>query len=164
MGWIPNAPVPPSEAKDGEAYKLRFLGVVQPDRPVPKGYGNLYVLGIIAAVAVVLIGSAVVLGLNAQSEVRIVLSGLTTQVGPCDSPDTPQYGTQTVNYSFSLANQGTRDAYVIVYLYANGQVLDWTSPILVPAGQTVPVAAQTSTYSCGPMTPTVAIHTVSPVP
>lgn len=164
MGWFPWPPVPPSEAKDGEAYKLRFLGTEEPGRPVQKGYGNLYVLGIIASVALILIGSALYLGLQSQSEVRITISNLTTSVGPCDNPTDPAHGTQTVNYSFMLTNSGTRDAYAILYFYSSGVVLDWTSPMFVSASATVPVEWSTTAYSCGAANPTVAIHSVSPVP
>ncbi len=164
MGVMPHLPVPPSEAKDGEAYKLRFLGQEEPERPVPKGYGNLYVLGIIASVAVVLIGSAIYLGLQSQSQVHISISDFTSSVGPCDNPTDPAHGSQTVNYSLLLTNSGTRDAYAILYIYSNGVVLDWTGPILVSASATVPVASSTTVYACGPVNPAVAIHSVSPVP
>ena len=163
MGVMPPLPVPPSEAKDGEAYKLRFLGQEESDRPVQKGYGNLYVLGIIASVAVVLIGSAIYLGLQSQSQVNMSISDVTTSVGPCDNPTDPAHGSQTVNYSLQLTNSGSRDAYAVLYFYVSGLVVDWSRPIFVPAGATTPVEWSTTTYSCGPVNPTVSVHSVSPV-
>lgn len=148
-------------------YQLRGLDQEHPDQLPRKEQGSVYALAVLGTVAVVVIGTGLLLGLQAQSEVRMSISNVTASVGPCDTSGTagnPAYGTQFVNYSFSLTNSGTRDAYVILYLYGNGAVLGWTSPIRVDAGQTVSDEESTTTYSCGPVTPTVAIHSVSPLP
>ncbi len=161
MAWIPTAPIPPSEAKDGEAYKLRFLGMEDPDRPEQKGYGNLYVLGMIAGIAAVLIGSAVYLGAAAQADVHVTVSDVAAQVGSCRTYPSVGNGFETVNYSFLLTNAGGHDAVVILDLYANGAWIGRTASYTVPAGQSVPGAASVDLNTCGSVTPDVVISSVS---
>lgn len=163
MAWYPSAPVPPSEAKDGEAYKLRFLGIEEPDRPAQKGYGNLYVLGILACIAVVLIVSSMYLGYSAQADVHVTVSNVAAQVGPCRTYPSVGNGFQTVDYSFLLTNSGGHDAVAILDLYANGENVARTGAFTVPAGKSVPGTASVEMYECGPVTPWVALYSVSAV-
>ncbi len=145
-------------------YKLRYLGQEEPERRVQKGYGNLYVMAVLGAVALVAIGGAVYLGVQAQSQANVTLSAVSATTSPCLTNGDPSSGYVMINYSFSLTNSGTRDAYAIVDLYGSGQVLGSTGPIRVAAGQTVPIEETAYTYACGPVTPTAAIRTVTPIP
>ncbi len=162
MAWFPSAPVPPSETRDGEPHKLRFLGQEEPDKPVQKGYGNLYVLAILAAISLIFMFGALYLGLQAQGEVHVSVSNVSAQLGTCLTHENVIGSTQPVTFTFTLTNSGSHDAVVVADLYANGELLGSAAGVAVPAGSSVPVVTTVTQWTCGPVIPSVVLSQVSP--
>lgn len=162
MGWIQVPPIPPSEGQDGKLHQLRFLGQVDPDRSVQKGYGNVHLMAVLGAAAIVIMAAAAYLGFQSLANIHVTISNVTVEMGPCWTSPYIIGGTQIANYSVVLANSGSHDAVAVVDLYANGDYVGSTGGITVPAGGTVVAHASAEMYACGAVVPSATLRNVAP--
>lgn len=163
----PGAPgkviVPPSESGARELSKIRYMdSATSPESPL-RPIGNWRMAAVGASVVVVLALAAWAILFAQLGEVHVSLSNVTVTPGTCrtDPGGAPIYS--TMNYSYTLSNTGTRDAYVALDLYANGQRVGTQWAVYVPAGSHVDTGSQAIANFCDVSQGAVQIRSITPV-